>query len=270
MPMICDEQPITERLLCEWIASDPERWMGEPMELRLVGGRGRRPDLVGVDAAGSAVVVEVKQDTVFEVGPKKQHVTQLLGYLRGPVGHLRAWGLQGTGKGTRGILVAQLVDGSARLAASKHGLEWREVIEQVPGRMPSRGGHPKSTRWMRLPSQQAAAMVHLMEEYPGVTRRELAEKLQTLKTAGLVRGNPNLATCMDNVEFWSGRCPEGTRPESWWYIEVTSDGGPDSPMVKERYHLLDPDGDHVTLVWDDGTARKTMLPDEWCSRLAES
>ena len=270
MPIIHDEQPIEEKLMYPWIDGDPEKWLGEPMNLKVFGGPSR-PDLVGLDANGRPVVIEVKEETVWELprGEKYQHVSQVLRYAKLVTEQPEAYGLPNSGLPPRAVVIGQLVDGSARQAAEERGVEWREVIEIVPGRMPSRPGHSKSTQWQRLPSQ-GAVMVHLMEELPGSTRHELASRMQVLKRAGLVRGKDALDTCLGNVDFWTGRCPEGSRPSSWFYIEVTSDGGGDSPMVKERCHLLDPDSERVTLVWDDGTPRKTIMPDEWTARLEEA
>ena len=269
LPIIHDEQPIEERLMYSWIADDPQKWLGEPMDLDVLGGPSR-PDLVGLDADRRPVVIEVKEDTVWELSKKNyQHVSQVQRYVTQLAEEPGAFGLPLSEGPIRAVVIGQLVDGSARQAAEERGVEWREVIEIVPGRRPSRPGHPKSTQWQRLPAQ-GAVMVHLMEEFPGSTRHELASRMQVLKRAGLVRGKDTLDTCLANVDFWTGRCPEGNRPSSWCYIEVTSDGGGDSPMVKERYHLLDPDSERVTLVWDDGTPRKTILPDEWKARLEEA
>jgi hypothetical protein len=270
MPIIHEEQPISEKLMCEWIAGDPQLWLGEPMDLRVLGGPSR-PDLVGLDAGGRPVVMEVKQETVWELGNKSyQHVSQVVGYAAEVAQHPQAFGLPHAKVAIRSLVVGQLVDGSARAAADQRGVEWREVIKVVPGRMPSRCGHPKSTQWQRFP-KQGAVMVHLMEEFPGSTRPELALKMQVLKRNGVVRfrgEEATIETCRKNVNFWTGKCPEGERPSQWWYIDVTSDGAGDSPMVSERYHLLDPHSEQVTLVWDDGTPRKTTLPDE-CKALLE-
>jgi hypothetical protein len=104
-----------------------------------------------------------------------------------------------------------------------------------------------------------------MEEFPGATRGQLARKLQALKSAGLVRGGADLKTCGDNVDFWSGHCPG-----PWYYVEITPQCAfrGDSPLVKERCHLADPEAREVVLVWDDGAARKTALPEEWRAVLA--
>jgi hypothetical protein len=261
-----EEVPITEFAIQDWIASDPERWLGEPMQLSRVGGRGQRPDLAGVDESGRPVVVEVKEETVYEFPNNRvlQHVGQVRRYVETARRNPGAYGLP-PGKGAvRAFVVGQLVDGSAREACAAYGVEWREVTELVPGRPPSRRGHPKSTQWMRMPSQ-GAVMIALMEEFPSVTRGDLARKLRALKSAGFVRGGTDLGTCGDNVAFWTGDCPG-----PWYYVGVTPREAfrGDSPLINERCHL-DPGADGVVLLWDDGTARKTALPEEWRRVLAD-